>query len=247
MKRIFLFVMVAGLVFGCGQGRKGGEGEKTEGKVAGEMAGGTWAPRKGLEGRTPVWLLDEKGTRGEDTVAYEFPQYQLWFTDTLEGGGTGDGEVRAWTERERYRVNEEVVVLWVENGGREPLTFGRGWEVEWWNGELWTMPELRRSIVVWEDDKFTSGRGGLRYCFRVPVGIYYFLPEGRYRVGKRFWQEGREFVTWVEFSVPEEVGDGKGEMEERGEMGEGRTVIGGADGPTRIRVEDGGKTEEGGR
>jgi len=39
------------------------------------------------------------------------------------------------------------------------------------------------------------------YCFRFPVGEYYHLPKGKYRLAKRFMANGKILTLTADFSI----------------------------------------------
>lgn len=44
-------------------------------------------------------------------------------------------------------------------------------------------------------------KGMLLHCFRFPVGSYYHLPKGKYRVSKSFYARKEEMELSAEFEI----------------------------------------------
>lgn len=153
----------------------------------------------GADRGTAIFVSAKDGNADSDTVHYEMPECGLVFTDSLVS--TADTAVRMATARSAYWVNVRVVDLIVTNPTSEPLSFGRDWFLLVWDGEKWSYPRLKVGGMAWEDDLFTIAKAPLRYCFRLPVGDYYLLPKGTYRLSKSFWQNGRERLLCADFEI----------------------------------------------
>ena len=55
--------------------------------------------------------------------------------------------------------------------------------------------------LSWTDDAFGIDKAPLFYCFRFPVGEYYHLPKGKYRLAKRFRANGKNLTLTADFSI----------------------------------------------
>ena len=62
------------------------------------------------------------------------------------------------------------------------------------------MPELVADHS-WMDDSWEINEAPLLYCFRFPVGEYYRLSEGKYRISKSFRCGGRNVELEAEFEI----------------------------------------------
>lgn len=173
--QVLFFVLACALCAGCG-------GKSKSGKVIG-----------GADGPTRVMVADK------DTVVYELPECDLYYTDSLVP--SADTAVAAATEHPVYWENVRFVNLFVTNPTDEPLSFGRSWWLSVWDDGHWGFPEMKVGGVAWEDDLFTVDKAPLRYCFRLPVGEYYLLPKGKYRLSKSFVVKGERQSLYAEFEV----------------------------------------------
>lgn len=182
---ILFFALACALCVSC-------NAKKGKGKVIG-----------GADGATSINVSDEEKRADHDTVTYELPECRLVSTDSLVSAS--DTAVAMETARKVYWENVRVVDLVVTNPTDVPLSFGRSWRLQVWDGEKWGYPELRVGGIVWEDDLFSVDKAPLRYCFRIPVGEYYLLPEGKYRLAKAFWLGERKMVLSADFEVKREV------------------------------------------
>lgn len=120
----------------------------------------------------------------KDTIIYDTPECCLWYVEDLPDKYKGK-PVSMWTERHVYWENVQAVNVFVANPTSTSLMYGRAWVVEQWNGEEWVMAKTKGDIV-WFDDGFNNQKAPLLYCFRFPVGRYYHLPKGKYRIRKSF-------------------------------------------------------------
>ena len=182
---ILFFALACALCVSC-------NAKKGKGKVIG-----------GADGATSINVSDEEKRADHDTVTYELPECRLVSTDSLVSAS--DTAVAMETARKVYWENVRVVDLVVTNPTDVPLSFGRSWRLQVWDGEKWGYPELRVGGIVWEDDLFSVDKAPLRYCFRIPVGEYYLLPEGKYRLAKAFWLGERKMVLSADFEIKREV------------------------------------------
>lgn len=154
----------------------------------------------GADGTAEIVIAEKSGKQDRDTVTYEIPQCRLWYTEELPEAGN-DKEIRMRTERESYWEDVQVIDVFVTNPTDIPINFGRRWHIYVWNGEEWVYPELKVSHLMWEDDLFVQHRGMLLYCFRFPVGEYYHLPKGKYRLVKTFWANKKEITLVADFDI----------------------------------------------
>lgn len=147
---------------------------------------------------TNIVIAERNNAPDYDTIIYELPQCHLWYTQPLPEKYKDEG-IRMWPEYKRYWKDVQAINVFVANPADIPLDFGRHWHVYAWNGEKWISPEWKISMLVWEDDLFIGDKGMLLYCFRFPVGEYYYLPEGKYRIVKTFRQKEKNIELAAEF------------------------------------------------
>ena len=60
---------------------------------------------------------------------------------------------------------------------------------------------MKVSCMIWPDDEFIMHKGMLLHCFRFPVGKYYHLPKGKYRISKPFGLAGKSIELNTEFEI----------------------------------------------
>lgn len=155
----------------------------------------------GADGTTEITIAkDNNNKQDRDTVIYEIPQCELWYTKELSEVDKGK-EIRMWTERKEYWEDVQAINVFVANPTDAPINFGRHWNIYIWNGEEWVCPELKVSYIAWEDDLFVQHRGMLLYCFRFPVGEYYHLPKGKYRLTKTFQTNNEDITLTADFNI----------------------------------------------
>lgn len=154
----------------------------------------------GADGTTEITIAEDNSKQDRDTLIYEIPQCQLWYTKELPEATKGK-EIRMWTERKEYWEDVQVINVFVSNPTDTPINFGRHWNIYIWNGEEWVCPELKVSYIAWEDDLFVQHRGMLLYCFRFPVGKYYHLPKGKYRLTKTFQTNNKGITLTADFNI----------------------------------------------
>ncbi len=156
----------------------------------------------GADGTTTIFLTDnsEKESVDRDTVIYELPQCQLWQTRELPQEYKGK-QISMWTEYKKYWENVPVVNVFVTNPTDIPLDFGRRWNLYVWKDGKYDSPEMKVPYLMWEDDLFVSEKAPLLYCFRFPVGEYYHLPTGKYRITKTFGQKGKSIDLHADFEI----------------------------------------------
>ena len=80
------------------------------------------------------------------------------------------------------------------------LPAGRGWKLEQWNGKEWGIAKTKGDRS-WFDDGFNKQKAPLLYCFRFPVGRYYYLPKGKYRICKSFSAKREYIELSAEFEI----------------------------------------------
>lgn len=135
-----------------------------------------------------------------DTIIYELPQCRLWKTEELPAEYKGK-PIEMWTEYKTYWEDVAVINVFVTNPTDIPLDFGRRWNLYVWKDEKYDIPELKVPYLMWEEDLFISKEAPLLYCFRFPVGEYYHLPKGKYRITKAFGQNGKKIELHADFEV----------------------------------------------
>ena len=93
--------------------------------------------------------------------------------------------------------------VFVANPTDLPFEFGRKWNLEKLNEQgIWVSPETKYSSIIWEADLLVDDNAPLLYCFRFPVGEYYYLSKGKYRIGKSFTPKGKsEINLYAEFEI----------------------------------------------
>lgn len=135
-----------------------------------------------------------------DTIIYELPQCQLWKTKELPAEYKGK-PIEMWTEYKTYWEDAAVINVFVTNPTDIPFDFGRKWNLSVWKDEKYDVPEMKVPYLMWEDDLFVSDKAPLLYCFRFPIGNYYHLPKGKYRIAKTFGQNGKKIELHADFEV----------------------------------------------
>ena len=148
---------------------------------------------------TDTPLSNKSDLSDSDSVIYELPQCQLWYTKTLPE--EYKGEIGMWTEHKNYWENVQVINVFVANPTKVPFDFGRKWELQTWTGKEWITPQREGPAIVWESDLFIDDKAPILYCFRFLVGEYYSIPKGKYRISKTFGQNGKSLDLKAEFEV----------------------------------------------
>ena len=106
-----------------------------------------------------------------------------------------------WTESEVYWENVAVINVFVTNPTNEKFWVGRDWSLRIWNGVQWCIPQEKFELNV-KADAFCKKEAPLLYCFRFPIGEYYHLPKGKYRISKSFLlKEKDEINLYAEFEI----------------------------------------------
>lgn len=142
----------------------------------------------------------EIGKTDSDTILYELPQCQLWYTKPLPEKYQ-DKKSRMWTEYENYWEDVQAINVFVTNPTNTPYDFGRHWNLYVWNEKEWITPPMKVSMIIWEDDLLIGDKAPLLFCFRFPIGEYYHLPKGKYRITKTFRQKGEERELTADFTI----------------------------------------------
>ncbi len=148
-----------------------------------------------------IAIADKDVEQDRDTVIYELPQCRLWYTEDLPADYEGE-TVSMWTEQNQYWENVKVINVLVANPTDKGLSFGRSWNLQVWSDGEWINPESKITGMAWEDDLFLSDKVRALYRFRIPVGDYYQLPAGRYRITKTFWLDEVRHDLTAEFNIP---------------------------------------------
>ncbi len=150
--------------------------------------------------KTIILLAILSSTVFQDTTVYDTPECWLWYVRDLPIEYR-DKPVAMWTEHAVYQEGVQAINVFVSNPKNVPLSFGRYWELRVWNGSEWVPPRARFSPFIWRDDEFVMPKGMLLHCFRFPVGSYYHLPKGKYRVSKSFYARKEEMKLSAEFEI----------------------------------------------
>ena len=148
-----------------------------------------------------ITVIDKSNGQDRDTVIYELPQCWLWQTKVLPDECVGK-PARMWTEYKNYWENVQVIQVFVANPDTIPFDFGRKWDLYVWKEGKYVHPEQKGNYpIVWEADLFIIDKAPLLYCFRFPVGDNYYLPVGKYRITKKFGQQGKKIELHADFEV----------------------------------------------
>ena len=93
------------------------------------------------------------------------------------------------------------ISVFVTNPTNEKFWIGRDWSLRIWNGVQWCIPQEKFELNV-KADAFCKKEAPLLYCFRFPIGEYYHLPKGKYRISKSFLlKEKDEINLYAEFEI----------------------------------------------
>ena len=135
-----------------------------------------------------------------DTTRYYIPEcFLVDVQDFFEE--REDTSVVMWAEHPVYGTDVQAVNVFVENPTHTSLTYGRDWYLYQWNGEKWIMPKIKGPDIAWQSDGFDNRRAPVRYCFRFPIGSYYHLSKGKYRIYKSFYAGRQEIALHAEFEI----------------------------------------------
>ena len=188
MKTIILFAILLGAVcLSCTNKRQQFQSEATPDK---ELA---------IIGGSDTVTSIQVSSADRDTITYDTPECYLLYVEDLPDKYK-DKPVSMWTERPVYWENVQVVNVFVANPTSTSLMYGRGWKLEQWNGKEWVMAKTKCDIS-WFDDGFNKQKAPLLYCFRFPVGRYYHLPKGKYRISKSFHVKRENIELSAEFEI----------------------------------------------
>lgn len=136
----------------------------------------------------------------KDTIRYYIPEcflvdvQDLW--DERE-----DTSVVMWMERSTYGTDVETIHIFVDNPTTTSLTYGRDWHLYRWNGKEWVMPKIKGSDIAWPSDGFDNRKAPSRYWFCFPIGSYYYLSKGKYRICKSFYAGSQRIALSAEFEI----------------------------------------------
>ena len=151
------------------------------------------------DGSTNI-VIEENNKTDKDTVILESPNFNLWYTKELADKYKNQG-FQMWTESKVYWENVAVINVFVTNPTNERFWIGRDWSLRIWNGEQWCIPQEKFELNV-KADACCKKEAPLLYCFRFPIGEYYHLPKGKYRISKSFsLQEKDEINLYAEFEI----------------------------------------------
>lgn len=154
----------------------------------------------GADTATGIFITDGNAQTDGDSLVFQTLQCRLWYTDKLPDGYK-DSLISMWTERPVYRKEVNDISVFVANPTDRPISYGREWLLYRWDGKAWTSAEWKISDFSWEDDLFGTGQAPLLHCFRFPVGKYYRLAKGKYRISKRFYTNGKTITLEAPFEV----------------------------------------------
>ena len=136
----------------------------------------------------------------KDTIVYDTPECCLWYVKDLSDEYKNK-TISMWAEHTIYRENTQAINVFVANPTNVTLSFGRKWDMHVWNGSKWVSPKAKFSPFIWKDDEIAIPKGMLLYCFRFPVGRYYHLPKGKYRISKSFHAKRKNIELNAEFEI----------------------------------------------
>ena len=187
MKTIILFAVLSSIVcLSCTHKRQ----QKSEATPNKESA---------IIGGSDTVTSIQVSSTDENVVAYDTPECDLWYVEDLPDEYK-DKPVSMWTERPVYWENVYAINVFVANPTSTSLMYGRDWVVEQWDGKEWVMAKMK-SDISWFDDGFDKQKAPLLYCFHFPVGRYYHLPKGKYRICKSFFAKRKEIELNAEFEI----------------------------------------------
>lgn len=189
MKTIILFAVLSSVVcLSCTHKRQPAQPEATPDKESVIIGG-----------KDTVTSI-QVSTADKDTIVYDTPECCLWYAEDLPDEYK-DQPVSMWTEPTVFRENVQAINVFVSNPTNAPLSFGRHWDMHVWNGSKWVSPKAKFSPFIWKDDEVTMSKGMLLHCFRFPVGSYYYLPKGKYRISKSFYIKNKKMELTAEFEI----------------------------------------------
>lgn len=112
-----------------------------------------------------------------------------------------DTSVVMWMEHSIYGTDVETIHVFVDNPTTTSLTYGRDWHLYRWNGKEWVMPKIKGSDIAWPSDGFDNRKAPSRYWFCFPIGSYYYLSKGKYRICKSFYAGSQRIALSAEFEI----------------------------------------------
>ena len=137
-----------------------------------------------------------------DTVIYEMPSYYLWYRKDLPKSYRKQ-EHQFRTERKVYWQDVKVINVFLANYTDVPLEFNGDWELQQWNGQDWEQPQLKHLPDTAETEWINDEQAHRLYCFRIPVGDFYYLPKGRYRINKLVAPHNQHVICLsAQFEIP---------------------------------------------
>ena len=150
---------------------------------------------------TSIIISDHASRHDKDTIIYELPQCQLWYTKPLSENYKGK-EIQMWTEHKVYWENVQVINVFVANPTDIPLGFGRPILVDQWKDNKWCLPERKDTTcdLAWQDDAFMIEKAPLLYCFRCELDEF-LMPKGKYKVSKLFFSGTKKIEVNTNFEI----------------------------------------------
>lgn len=193
MKSIILFITLSSAIcISCSNKRQQLQPEATPDKEPAITGGNDTA--------TNIRISSQDTLPDKDTIVYDISECCLWYAKDLPDEYK-DKPVSMWAEHSVYWENVHAVNIFVSNPTNAQLSFGRYWDIDVWKEEKWVSPEMKVSCMIWPDDEFIMHKGMLLHCFRFPVGKYYHLPKGKYRISKPFGLAGKSIELNTEFEI----------------------------------------------
>lgn len=119
--------------------------------------------------------------------------------DTLKGDSLGS-EIFMKTLHDSYPLTVQNIMAMVASPTDIPLEFGWSWNLQKWNGYDWLNAEIKTDYG-WTDDAFMPLYGHKCFYFEFPVGKFYKLCKGKYRITKLFWHSNQELNLKAEFRI----------------------------------------------
>lgn len=108
--------------------------------------------------------------------------------------------VQMKTEKKVYPINLQFITIIVDNPTNAPLSFGRSWEIQIWDNKKWTTPEMKK-VLCWTDEALAARETFIRYYLTFPIGEFYRLKIGKYRILKTFFQDSNMLNLMSEFEI----------------------------------------------
>lgn len=144
--------------------------------------------------------IEEKNKTNRDTIKLESPGFNLWYTKELPEKYKDHGFLM-WTESKVYGEDVSTINVFVTNPTNKKFWMGRDWSLRIWDGTQWCIPPIKSELNVFAD-ALSKKEAPLLYCFRFPIGEYYYLQKGKYRISKSFLlQEKDEINLYAEFEI----------------------------------------------